>query len=139
MFLRPSEVYCLCCRSQWHPRLETTNGEWIWDDSYKTWNFAANQAICLQICIVLRWSSGWRLWEFYLIIRRSYLRNNSPEDLCSYNFFFIVIKSYFLSVSPCVSCAWCIYIYTHMYFCMYKNVICNMFLYKMTWWEAVNI
>ena len=47
-----SKVYCLCSRSQWCPGLATTNTEWIWDDSYDTWNIPASYAIGVQTCNV---------------------------------------------------------------------------------------
>ena len=43
-------VYCLWNRSQWCPGLAITNTEWIWGDSYDTWNIPASYAISVQTC-----------------------------------------------------------------------------------------
>jgi hypothetical protein len=59
-----SEVNRLCCRRRCRPGLATTNTEWTWDVSYDTWNLPASQAITVQTCNVLRWSSRWTLWAF---------------------------------------------------------------------------
>jgi hypothetical protein len=56
--------FCLCYRNQRRPGLAATNTEWILDDSY-TWHFPVSQAITLETCSVLRWSSRWTLRAFF--------------------------------------------------------------------------
>jgi hypothetical protein len=79
-----SKVYCLWYGSQWSPGLATKNPEWVWDNSYDTWNFPARQAINVQTCSVLRWRSRWTFWVFSSTVRE----NRASESLCSYNILF---------------------------------------------------
>jgi len=62
--LGTSTVCCLCYRSQWCPEFGTTNTEWIWGDSYGRWYFPTSQAVNVQTCNGLFWSSRWTLRIF---------------------------------------------------------------------------
>jgi len=50
--LGASKVYCLCSKSQWCPRIATTNTEWSWDDFYDT-SKSGNHSSDVQ-CYVLK-------------------------------------------------------------------------------------
>jgi len=49
-----STVYCLCNKSQWCPGLAITNTEWIWGDSYDTWNIPASYAVFRRSTLKLK-------------------------------------------------------------------------------------
>jgi hypothetical protein len=70
------------------------NTEWIWDDPYDTWNFPASQAITVQKCKVLHWSSrryfehfhssGWPNSE--AMLHKACVHNTSLLVLCKITF-----------------------------------------------------
>jgi hypothetical protein len=68
--LGASKLYLLCYRNQWRPGLATTNREWMWDESFDTWNFPASQVIIVLTCNILRWGSRWTLWALSPVVRR---------------------------------------------------------------------
>jgi hypothetical protein len=70
LLLVTSEVYGLCYKSQWHPKLAITNTKWIWDNLYNTWNSPVSLALTVQASNILHWSSSWTFWATSLIVRR---------------------------------------------------------------------
>jgi len=40
------------------------NTKQIWGNSYSTWNFPVSQAISIQTCNILCYSSQWTCWAF---------------------------------------------------------------------------
>jgi len=68
--LGTAKLYRLFYRNQWRPGLATTNREWIWDESFDTWNFPASLAVTVLTCNILRWGPRWTPWAFSSVVRR---------------------------------------------------------------------
>jgi hypothetical protein len=112
-FLYPetSQVYCLCCRTQWRPGLATVNTEWIWDHSYDPRNCPTSQSIAEQTCNVLRWGSRCRHFEH--LISFSWGRNseNVLQKAWVYRTLLHVL--------------WCLGLATHFSITLYTRIFWN--------------
>ena len=73
----------------WRPGLVTTDREWIWDDSWDTWNYPSSQANALRTGNFKCWNSRWTLRLFFGCRRPVFILYFVLVLLCSFTFKYV--------------------------------------------------